>query len=401
MKHCAIRLTCKEILPVFNSLENLFSLLHTQEVRGGRRQDRHFLRRRRRRPAPGNRGRQNHLNYFHIGYIISSKDIMRPRSKSTKPSQLSVAVTELRKQLGQTQQQFAQTLDVTITTIARYETSRSPSGAVLIRLRGLALALGEPAAHLEKIFFSALIDEFPWYRYEVAKKLTDITHRLLFGLLEAHDAAHSPALKKRLKELVTLGCEIELGIDLVDPLCARLPEDASMNDIARTLLPMRWEGQTGVPIPEAASLVNDVIQTLPGTERERQAALVAAVVHSIYPVKEQREAYLAQLGKPGRLEFLNRAIRLAAEQTVLDVDGESGSIGDGGTTTWLKPWPHDPASVLKAGARQPEIKELQTGLTRGSVRRKFAADHAKRIVQAAVAPLPTKQPKTPQQRKRE
>jgi DNA-binding XRE family transcriptional regulator len=47
---------------------------------------------------------------------------------------LSSAVHELRFTIGQTQQQFAQTIKTAITTIARWETTRPPKGKWLIRL---------------------------------------------------------------------------------------------------------------------------------------------------------------------------------------------------------------------------------------------------------------------------
>jgi transcriptional regulator with XRE-family HTH domain len=53
---------------------------------------------------------------------------------------LSIAVSELRHELGETQQQFAGRLGVAVTTIARYETSHPPSGMVLDTLRLIAEA---------------------------------------------------------------------------------------------------------------------------------------------------------------------------------------------------------------------------------------------------------------------
>jgi transcriptional regulator with XRE-family HTH domain len=53
---------------------------------------------------------------------------------------LSIAVTELRHELGETQQQFACRLGCAVTTVARYETSHPPSGKVLDNLQKIAKA---------------------------------------------------------------------------------------------------------------------------------------------------------------------------------------------------------------------------------------------------------------------
>jgi transcriptional regulator with XRE-family HTH domain len=59
--------------------------------------------------------------------------------------------------LGQTQQQFAQTLNTAITTIARYETGRSPQGWFLARLAEVA---GQNnLTELATIFRGALVKE--------------------------------------------------------------------------------------------------------------------------------------------------------------------------------------------------------------------------------------------------
>jgi transcriptional regulator with XRE-family HTH domain len=63
---------------------------------------------------------------------------LRPRTNKREVGELSNAVKELREALGQTQQQFAQTLSTAITTIARYETGRAPKGWFLARLAEVA-----------------------------------------------------------------------------------------------------------------------------------------------------------------------------------------------------------------------------------------------------------------------
>lgn len=61
----------------------------------------------------------------------------RPTSRVREP--ISEAVIRLREALGENQQQFANRLGTAITTIARYETSRPPSGQALVALAKLAV----------------------------------------------------------------------------------------------------------------------------------------------------------------------------------------------------------------------------------------------------------------------
>ncbi len=79
---------------------------------------------------------------------------MRPRTKTKEPSDASKAVVELRTALKQTQQEFAQTLDTAITTIARYETDRSPRSNALVKL--FAVAHYHKLDDLKKRFIKAL-----------------------------------------------------------------------------------------------------------------------------------------------------------------------------------------------------------------------------------------------------
>ena len=63
---------------------------------------------------------------------------MRPRSRSGTSSAASVAVRQLRDVFGFTQQQFAVYLGISMGTIARYETDRTPGGPTLKRFIDLA-----------------------------------------------------------------------------------------------------------------------------------------------------------------------------------------------------------------------------------------------------------------------
>jgi transcriptional regulator with XRE-family HTH domain len=60
----------------------------------------------------------------------------RPSAKEKQ--QISLAVIELRRRLGETQQDFANRLGIALPTVARYETSSPPRGAVLDRIAQLA-----------------------------------------------------------------------------------------------------------------------------------------------------------------------------------------------------------------------------------------------------------------------
>ncbi len=69
-------------------------------------------------------------------------------------SSVTKAVQELRSHFGETQQQFAQRIKTAVVTIARWETSRPPSGEALERL--LALAQSENLAECTHVFEQAL-----------------------------------------------------------------------------------------------------------------------------------------------------------------------------------------------------------------------------------------------------
>src|SRR5947209_4539079 len=63
----------------------------------------------------------------------------RPKSRSDSgKSDLSKAVRELREGMGFSQQAFSNALGVALNTIARYETSREPSGEALVKLARMA-----------------------------------------------------------------------------------------------------------------------------------------------------------------------------------------------------------------------------------------------------------------------
>ena len=55
---------------------------------------------------------------------------------------VSLTIPKLRQALGESQQQFAQRLNMAIRTIARYETVRPPRALALVQLQRIAEAHG-------------------------------------------------------------------------------------------------------------------------------------------------------------------------------------------------------------------------------------------------------------------
>lgn len=72
------------------------------------------------------------------------------------------AVRELRKSLGDTQQQFANRLNLAISTVVRYELSRPPKGMMLGMFERLAAKNGRQ--DLAQVFQHALVAEVEAYQ---------------------------------------------------------------------------------------------------------------------------------------------------------------------------------------------------------------------------------------------
>jgi len=70
---------------------------------------------------------------------------------------VSDAVRKLRKELGESQQQFAYRMQTAIRTVARYETVRPPKGKVLKQLE--LMATENKLLHLAEVFRRALDQE--------------------------------------------------------------------------------------------------------------------------------------------------------------------------------------------------------------------------------------------------
>lgn len=96
---------------------------------------------------------------------------------STTKSQVSKAVGELRALLGDSQQAFSNRLGLAINTIARYETSREPSGEVLLTLSELA----EKHGH------------FQWRDFFRTRYIDEVFGKLNFQLLMVPRTANEPA----------------------------------------------------------------------------------------------------------------------------------------------------------------------------------------------------------------
>jgi transcriptional regulator with XRE-family HTH domain len=81
------------------------------------------------------------IYHYPFGYV-NTVIIKMARPLEKTRSELSRAVVELRKALGDSQQQFAGRLRIAMTTIARYETSRPPKGKALATMARVAEEIG-------------------------------------------------------------------------------------------------------------------------------------------------------------------------------------------------------------------------------------------------------------------
>lgn len=164
---------------------------------------------------------------------------MRPRSKTVKVSLLCTAIKDLREALGQTQQQFAQTLGTAVTTIARYETGRNPTGQILIRLKDLARE--HKQENLDDVFYTALVQEFPSYRTALS---VTIASRFIKSLLALEDIriAVSRKLRPRLEEVMADLWEGHQEARLLDPVKIQVPRDPHPADFPAVILPQLFEG---------------------------------------------------------------------------------------------------------------------------------------------------------------
>jgi transcriptional regulator with XRE-family HTH domain len=77
-----------------------------------------------------------------------------------QPTEIAAAVKRLRVALGDTQQSFAGRLNLAISTVVRYETSRPPSGRYLLVLRDIAREASAKPKGTERATLTELADLF-------------------------------------------------------------------------------------------------------------------------------------------------------------------------------------------------------------------------------------------------
>ena len=94
-------------------------------------------------------------------------DTMKPRKSrrgptpKSAPEHLCHAVRELREALGETQEQFAARLKASVRSVARYETTRPPSGVALAKLIAIARSEGLRGSSFAEKFRTAIRLEHP------------------------------------------------------------------------------------------------------------------------------------------------------------------------------------------------------------------------------------------------
>ncbi len=106
---------------------------------------------------------------------------MKSKQKPAQAEPIASAVRKLRTLLGETQQEFANTVKTAIRTIARYETVRPPSGEVLLQLAAIAKdrAMGK---HKDVAIPLLQISDFFHWRY-----VDEVLNNLGFEILTSAD----------------------------------------------------------------------------------------------------------------------------------------------------------------------------------------------------------------------
>lgn len=152
----------------------------------------------------------------------------RPTSREKHP--LSVALINLRKALGETQQQFAARLGTAITTVARYETSHPPSGAVLQKLALIALDAG--LEDLEDLFAREAMAQTEFFvRMNNAEEFafcTAVLRILRSDKNERQRASLNKVIAPVLNELYAADPDPPMGLQV-----STTPEGAKIFDLAR------------------------------------------------------------------------------------------------------------------------------------------------------------------------
>jgi transcriptional regulator with XRE-family HTH domain len=123
-------------------------------------------------------------------------------AKRKSRPELSSALIELRKRLGETQESLARRLNVSLQTVALWETRRPPQGIVLLRLSSLA----EEYQHtdLAQIFEAAVDNETRQVRDDLRLE-RQRWERILRGLAEIREEAErlrdDPRVRDRIQEI--------------------------------------------------------------------------------------------------------------------------------------------------------------------------------------------------------
>jgi transcriptional regulator with XRE-family HTH domain len=157
--------------------------------------------------------------------------------RSAKPA-LARAVKALRLGLGDTQQQFANRLDIAISSAVRYETNRPPSGEILSRLYWLAVNHG--LSDVAELFQRAVFEEWrEWGKVPDAEPVTEhLENRFMQALSDALVTRGSTA-STRVAEWSFMRCAQKMLSDdqykhlrapfaaMIAPMCEELVEEAT------------------------------------------------------------------------------------------------------------------------------------------------------------------------------
>lgn len=168
---------------------------------------------------------------------------MRPRSKTTRTSILSDSVKKLREAAGVTQEEFAKGLGVTLNTVARWETFRSPSGIPnLLKLRKIAEHY--ELFDLDDIFYSALLQESPSHRFGYVGTINAKASSMRLEIVELACATKDMELRDKLLDFGKELGEISRVVNLLCTTTTRLPAgEVGTEDYVRVMAPDLIAGQ--------------------------------------------------------------------------------------------------------------------------------------------------------------
>jgi transcriptional regulator with XRE-family HTH domain len=144
---------------------------------------------------------------------------LTPMPNSPPSKTLQQTIKELRAHLGLTQQNLAVMLKKALTTVARWETSRPPKGAILFELQGLALDNGLP--ELASVFEEAIVTDALVGSRALTVPVTDDEKHLVGALLLLLRLDISVWRENRVKNpILAITKAIREGVDIVRTLTA-------------------------------------------------------------------------------------------------------------------------------------------------------------------------------------